>query len=78
MIELIIRGAEKVQLTRLWDALSWLDTYDPEATADMESEFGFDVLNRTVDPVNPREGKDAQNPSTEESVDAELVYHAVT
>ena len=58
MTELIIRGAEKEQLARLWDALSWLDTYDPVAVADMESEFGFSVHNRTVNPRNPREKRD--------------------
>ena len=58
MADLIIHGAEGVQLTRLWDALSWLDTYDPVAVADMEGEFGFNVHNRTVQAHNPRARSD--------------------
>ncbi len=33
---------------RLWDALMWLDTYNPEDTAAMESKFHFNLMKREV------------------------------
>ncbi len=59
-----IRGAEQVQLTRLWDALLWLDTYDPETTAALENKFGFNLANRTVYAYNPQEENDAVSQAT--------------
>ena len=57
MTELIIRGAEQEQLTRLWDAISWLDSWEPEAVAAMEGKFGFSAHNRTVNAHNPQTEK---------------------
>ncbi len=64
MTKLVIRGAEQIQLTRLWDALLWLDTYDPETTSAMENKFGFNLANRTVYAYNPQEGNDAVSQAT--------------
>ena len=33
---------------RLWDALMWLDTHNPEDTAAMEKRFHFDLMKREV------------------------------
>lgn len=33
---------------RLWDALSWLEGYDPGTIQDLEGEFQFSVHDRTV------------------------------
>ncbi len=36
-------------LERLWDALSWLQTYDPGSVDDIEGEFQISVSDRRVD-----------------------------
>ncbi len=52
--EMLTRMTDAERLERLWAALSWLDTYDPIAVADMENGFGFNVYNRTVNAHDPR------------------------
>ncbi len=39
---------DKEKLNRLWDALTWLASYDPITVDEMEGEFNFSVHNRTV------------------------------
>ena len=36
------------KLDRLWDALSWLDTFNPEDTATMEQRFNFNLYHREI------------------------------